>query len=311
MALNLQAAGVEAGLGLACDSDPEMLLGEDRRPRDSFVLTRLVRVAALASALLLAAVLVMTVPRPARRSPAMAEAGALNTGINNKMELDQWLYDGKWDTAPAAGPTYRPPGAPGVPGATVPGASVPAPGSGMGPAMPIALAMPEDMYDGNVCGDDEEYYGNLCYKKCSLLTNGEFTIRTSSFSCCQNHPCGIKNQKISVDNPCDGFDVAGNLNGQEGACPHLAGTCLEDEELLLGMCYKKCEILTNKQYPNRVAAATCCKVTGFACMNPMNLHTDFVHFAVGGGLGDKDPRTPREPHPPLTMLTEATPSKTP
>ena len=28
--------------------------------------------------------------------------------------------------------------------------------------------------------------------------------------------------------PCAGFDIAGNLNGQKGACPHTVGTCLED-----------------------------------------------------------------------------------
>ena len=27
--------------------------------------------------------------------------------------------------------------------------------------------------------------------------------------------------------PCAGFDVAGKINGQKGACPHTVGTCLE------------------------------------------------------------------------------------
>ena len=35
------------------------------------------------------------------------------------------------------------------------------------------LARPEDLLDGNVCADDEELLGDLCYKKCSLLTHGE------------------------------------------------------------------------------------------------------------------------------------------
>ncbi|CAE7180724.1 unnamed protein product, partial [Symbiodinium necroappetens] len=104
--------------------------------------------------------------------------------------------------------------------------------------------------------------------------------------------------------PCDGFDVSGNLHGQHSACPHGEGTCLEDEELLLGMCYKKCSILTDGRFNHRVAATTCCSETGLACFNPMNLKTDFVGFAVGGGKGDGSQATPSVPHLPMKELTE-------
>lgn len=161
----------------------------------------------------------------------------------------------------------------------------------------------EDMHDGNTCGDDEELLNDLCYAKCSLLTHGSHPIRTSSFSCCESHPCSITNTKVNMK-PCAGFDVAGNINGEEGACPHPEGTCLQDEEVLLGMCYKKCSDLTQGKYPHRLAATTCCSTTGFGCLNPSNLKTDFFNFPVGGGEGDGNKATPAAMHPPLTSLTE-------
>merc|ERR1719221_1116008 len=112
-----------------------------------------------------------------------------------------------------------------------------------------------NLHDGNTCEDKEEHFGGLCYKKCSLLTGGENPIRTSPWTCCERHPCGLHNQKGTVGHEifCDGYDVSA-----EGACPHKPGACLEDEELFLGICYKKCSILTQDSFPNRVTPVTCC-----------------------------------------------------
>lgn len=157
-----------------------------------------------------------------------------------------------------------------------------------------------NLTDGNPCGDDEELFGNLCYLKCTKLTSGAYPIRTSAFSCCASHPCGFRNQKVLMKMPCDGFDVGGNINGEKGECPHEPGACLLNEEMLLGICYKKCSLLTNNLYPTRVAAATCCKANGLECMNPKNLKTNFREFDVGGGTaGDA-----RKAHKPLKYLTE-------
>ncbi|OLQ12606.1 hypothetical protein AK812_SmicGene3434 [Symbiodinium microadriaticum] len=167
----------------------------------------------------------------------------------------------------------------------------------------VPQAPQENMHDGNICADDEEYFEDLCYLKCSLATKGTHPIRTSAFTCCKSEPCSFDNTEINMS-PCDGFDVSGNLHGQHSACPHGEGTCLEDEELLLGMCYKKCSILTDGRFNHRVAATTCCSETGLACFNPMNLKTDFVGFAVGGGKGDGSQATPSVPHLPMKELTE-------
>eukprot|EP00930_Biecheleria_cincta_P072700 TRINITY_DN60055_c0_g1_i1.p1 TRINITY_DN60055_c0_g1~~TRINITY_DN60055_c0_g1_i1.p1 ORF type:complete len:144 (+),score=38.69 TRINITY_DN60055_c0_g1_i1:66-497(+) len=43
----------------------------------------------------------------------------------------------------------------------------------------------ENLKDGNKCQDDEEEFMNLCYKKCSILTQGTHRYRTSAFTCCQ------------------------------------------------------------------------------------------------------------------------------
>eukprot|EP00913_Durusdinium_trenchii_P025780 g24195.t1 len=39
------------------------------------------------------------------------------------------------------------------------------------------MAPDENMADGNECCDDEEKFEKLCYKKCSILTNGQFDTR--------------------------------------------------------------------------------------------------------------------------------------
>jgi len=159
----------------------------------------------------------------------------------------------------------------------------------------------EDRHDGNVCGFGEELYAGLCYKQCSLLTNGQAAIRTSSWTCCEQHPCGLLHEHGAVGKTllCNGFDVSG-----DGGCPHKPGACLVDEELHLGMCYKKCSLLTQGRFPHRFAAATCCKQHGLGCLNLLNDLTS-KSFDVGGGSGDGDASTPSEAHLPEQQLTEA------
>mmetsp|Transcript_165147 Transcript_165147/g.530032 ORF Transcript_165147/g.530032 Transcript_165147/m.530032 type:complete len:311 (-) Transcript_165147:45-977(-) len=170
-------------------------------------------------------------------------------------------------------------------------------GAGVG----TPLAPRATLNDGNVCGDDEEELNNLCYKKCTSLTDGGYPIRTSAWTCCKSTPCTFLNQKHDVG-VCSGFDVAGDVEGQS-ACPHTAGACLNDEELHLGMCYKKCSILAPK-YPIRFSPATCCNTNGLTCALPGNSVTS-QEYAVGGGGGDGDSSTPSEVHMPLTQLTES------
>ncbi|XP_003388228.1 PREDICTED: uncharacterized protein LOC100639871 [Amphimedon queenslandica] len=64
------------------------------------------------------------------------------------------------------------------------------------------------------CADDEENYLGLCYKKCSLLANPDFPLRTATNTCAKNG-------------------------------------CSEDEENDAGLCYPKC-----KEY--YIGAATVC-----------------------------------------------------
>lgn len=158
----------------------------------------------------------------------------------------------------------------------------------------------ENMYDNNPCDDSEELYGGLCYKKCSLLTQGSHPIRTSSWTCCEQHPCTLNQLgKIGETIACDGYDVGSNTR-----CPHAPGACLTDEELFLGQCYQKCLILTQGEFPTRVGAASCCQTSGMGCLDPRKDKTD-SNFNRGGGQGDNDPATPGETHGPLTNLTEA------
>jgi len=139
------------------------------------------------------------------------------------------------------------------------------------------------------CEADEELYAGLCYKECRLLTSGAYTIRTSSWTCCQSHPCGLTNQKGSVGTAvfCNGFDVGGSgaLKPMSSmACPHKPVGCSSSEEMLLGMCYTKCSVLTNGEFPFRMTAATCCKEKGIrACLDIRKIATD-ASFNVGNIL---------------------------
>jgi len=142
----------------------------------------------------------------------------------------------------------------------------------------IPLDHVENLHDGNVCKGDEELLAGLCYKKCRLLTGGFSSVRTSPWTCCNQRPCRLNQQlKIGMRVACSGYDVS-----SDGACPHRPGACLDDEELWLGVCYKRCRLLTDDEYPNRVAPATCCKTSGLSCLDFRKDYTSH-EFAVGGG----------------------------
>mmetsp|Transcript_24208 Transcript_24208/g.49673 ORF Transcript_24208/g.49673 Transcript_24208/m.49673 type:complete len:283 (+) Transcript_24208:97-945(+) len=172
-------------------------------------------------------------------------------------------------------------------------------GKGHAPAFSTnPLAPPEDLLDGNRCADDEELLGKLCYKKCSLLTDGKAPIRLSAFSCGKSRGfADFFAAKVGTLVPCEGYDVSGDEAGN--GCPHKAGTCLVNEEFSLGKCYKRCEDLTVGQYPHRTSADTCCKTKNFLeCIDPSNSHFSFG-FNVGGGKGDES-----KSHSPNTKYTE-------
>lgn len=165
----------------------------------------------------------------------------------------------------------------------------------------IPLAPRASMHDGNICGDDEEIMNELCYKKCGTLTFGEYPVRTSAWTCCKRHPCTYANTKHNMG-MCSGFDIAGDSQG-DNACPHLPGACLVNEELYMGMCYKKCSGMV-PDFPNRAGVGTCCKTTGFKCTLP-EYGTTSSGFAVGGGDGTSASQHVK-PHLPLAELTEST-----
>lgn len=142
----------------------------------------------------------------------------------------------------------------------------------------------------DLCEENEEMFGGLCYATCGYLTEGDYPIRTTAFSCCAAHPCGF-NQKVESLFPCQGFDV-----NAQASCPHAPGGCADDEEYDVGMCYKKCTLLTHGEYPYRVAAASCCKYDSIeTCINPMNdmtrpefdagAHWPYAAFAANATLG--------------------------
>lgn len=171
-------------------------------------------------------------------------------------------------------------------------------------SLPGSRVMPrENMTDGNACARDEEELGGLCYKNCSLLTNGLYQYRSSAFQCCEDKACAPFNYQVSSPiRMCSGFSIGGDVIG--GGCPHPPGRCLHNEEFFHGICYKSCEVLTGGIYPHRSAPFACCKFTSaILCLDPASYKAS-ADMAVGGGAGDGRNWTPAGVHGPLAELTE-------
>lgn len=172
------------------------------------------------------------------------------------------------------------------------------------------LAPQESDKSGDPCVDDEEDFGGLCYKKCSILSGGSHPCRSSAWSCCAVPDGPACQAKASFGNCwihmgfCGGYSVAGDAEAASGnSCPTGEGGCLTNEEMFGDQCYKKCSLLS-PQYPYRVGPSSCCSKTGgFDCFWPSNLHTDPA-FNAGGGEGDKNSGTPNTAHSPMLQLSQ-------
>jgi hypothetical protein len=135
----------------------------------------------------------------------------------------------------------------------------------------------------SVCEEGEEKFMGECYKSCSSMTGGKFPARFAPNGCCKelSFSC-LEPSEVAVSIPWPGH---GYMVGGDGGAPHPPGECDPNEEGHLGLCYKKCSILTDDEYPIRVAANTCCKER--PCMNLLHLKTRGVActgFGVGGGM---------------------------
>mmetsp|Transcript_38821 Transcript_38821/g.102602 ORF Transcript_38821/g.102602 Transcript_38821/m.102602 type:complete len:206 (+) Transcript_38821:3-620(+) len=64
---------------------------------------------------------------------------------------------------------------------------------------------------------------------------------------------------------------------------HIA--CADNEEEYLGLCYKKCFILSNGTYPKRVAPTGCCKEMSITCILPSEIDTNGIFPGQGYNVG--------------------------
>jgi len=187
-------------------------------------------------------------------------------------------------------------GMPGMPPVT---ANAPSPyggtiGSWNGKA-PQATSINDAATPGLHCEKNEELFLGMCYKNCTLLTGGIYSIRFAPNGCCKNLPC-MTPSEVDMQGFAPGTGYMVSAAG-DGHYPHSPGQCSGNEESHLGMCYKKCSLLTSNAYPMRVAANTCCKQS--PCWNPFNLQTKGEYcegFGVGGGMSRED-KCPHKPHP--------------
>jgi hypothetical protein len=156
-----------------------------------------------------------------------------------------------------------------------------------------------DINEQGKCSVDEELHGNLCYKKCSLLTDGRQPFRVTAFECCAHKPPCLTGASINTK-VCEGYAVSSDTVG--GGCPHTPGGCLKDEELFEGMCYMQCNLLTYGMLKYRSSSSACCKQRFlFNTLEPGVCDID-AKYDIGGGQGDGDLFTPSTPHMPLMRL---------
>lgn len=146
---------------------------------------------------------------------------------------------------------------------------------------------------GMKCRKNEELFLGVCYKNCTLLTGGMYPIRFAPNGCCKDYPC-MTPSEVDMQGFAPGTGYIVSAEG-DGHYPHSPGECGGNEESHLGLCYKKCSLLTNNEYTHRVAANTCCKQS--PCWNPFNLDTQGQYcegYGVGGGMSNDD-KCPHKP----------------
>jgi len=133
----------------------------------------------------------------------------------------------------------------------------------------------------NGCDEDEEVYDGRCYKRCSLLTNGEEPVRAGAFQCCPHGPPCTGRMDIERTD-CRGYAVSGDASGN--SCPRQPASCLKKaEEFLAGLCYMRCSILTYGMLPYRSTPDACCKSSSPLAMLEAGKCLSDAAYDVGDG----------------------------
>lgn len=71
-----------------------------------------------------------------------------------------------------------------------------------------------------LCDGNEEVHAGMCYKKCSILTDNKYPMRSAASTCCKALPCwNPLNVKTEGTGVCTGFNIGGGLVGHHN-CPH-------------------------------------------------------------------------------------------
>jgi len=152
----------------------------------------------------------------------------------------------------------------------------------------LHLAISGVLNQSRRCEDTEEEFQGLCYRRCTLLTDGQYELRVGPDTCRRNASEVMADtasapNEVSVDGPdCRGYKVDGEFQ-----CPHRPRSAVCDglEELYMGFCYKRCALLTSGEYPIRAAANACCSQR--PCHNLTRLKIDgsgCTGLSVGSGL---------------------------
>merc|ERR1719203_2324367 len=116
------------------------------------------------------------------------------------------------------------------------------------------------LYKGWPCKKDERLFQNLCYVDCGKATGGHHPLRVDSCTCCKEVPCVQLAGRFTKN--CALLDAGDNA--LQPAPPALPNCHTPHEELFMGLCYKKCDLLTRSRYPIRTGMNTCSNGDNFA-----------------------------------------------
>jgi len=110
------------------------------------------------------------------------------------------------------------------------------------------------------CNNEEDYYVGLCFKSCALLTGGKAPKRASPFLCCKEAGTCLGYWNESRMEYAQGSRASGTGWARKPA------RCFQAEEMVGGLCYMRCELLTLGKLPYRTSSTACCKKQSLLAM---------------------------------------------
>mmetsp|Transcript_56863 Transcript_56863/g.132969 ORF Transcript_56863/g.132969 Transcript_56863/m.132969 type:complete len:421 (-) Transcript_56863:43-1305(-) len=147
----------------------------------------------------------------------------------------------------------------------------------------LGLSSTNSAVEKDGCLTNEETFEGLCYMKCSVLTGGNAPYRVSATSCCKENNlfCAFF-QSMSTNSPALSMGGGKSPVNQQPHAPFVGGICkMDTQEPFAGLCYPKCSMLTEGDFPIRVGGTACCSGSKMDCLSGHGTRSDRPEFGAG------------------------------